>query len=393
MSSFTIDSLRESMEKIGQIYPVIKDENGTILDGYHRKRVDPNWKEITIPISDELESLRVRVHLNDLRRSVGSEEKQKWVELARKILLKRGYKGTQKEIAEVLGMSRTWVTKYDNEPIQPNSPHKNNKVSRHDTFSNYNVLGMKTPDRLVEDLKTHIIEAFPKEIRKEIIKPLSSALIQVADKINPFFFVEGGDPEQPDKDFYHGATPAFIIENLVKKYRPTRVLDSMAGTGTTGYICSKYGVHCDLYDLYPYEKFGVKKGDAEFIQSDFPYDLVFNHIPYMGMVNYGDADEDLSNLKEIEYFSKLERIFKTNYGLLEEGGIYAILVGDWRSGGQLKPITAKTTILGLDIGFRLWDSAVKLTGEMKGKALQEYRANKFGYYAQMYDTLLIFRRD
>lgn len=389
MSHFTIDSLRESMEKIGQIYPVIKDENGTILDGYHRKRVDPDWKEVTIPISDELESLRIRVHLNDLRRSIPSEEKQEWIKLARELLQKRGFKGTQKEIAAALGLTQAWVSKYDENPIQPNEPHK---VQRRYTFSNYNVLGIKSPDRLVDDLKSHIIEAFPKEIRKEVEKPLNSALIQVADKINPFFFVERGDPEQPDKDFYHGATPAFIIENLVRKYEPSRVLDSMAGTGTTGYVCSKYGIGCDQYDLYPYEKFGVKKGDAEFVESDYLYDLVFNHIPYMGMVNYGKDDSDLSNLKEEKYFAKLEGIFKTNYGLLNEDGIYAVLVGDWRSGGQLKPITAKTTLLGLDIGFELWDSAVKLTGEMKSKALQEWRAEKFGYYAQMYDTLLIFRR-
>jgi hypothetical protein len=38
------------------------------------------------------------------------------------------------------------------------------------------------------------------------------------------------------------------------------------------------------------------------------------------------------------------------------------------------------------------DEAIKLTGEMTSKSLQEYRAAKFGYLAQTYDTLLMFRR-
>ncbi|MEM1551624.1 MAG: hypothetical protein QXH03_03015 [Candidatus Bathyarchaeia archaeon] len=33
-------------------------------------------------------------------------------------------RGTQKEIAGVLGMSQPWVSKYDTEPIKPHNPHQ-----------------------------------------------------------------------------------------------------------------------------------------------------------------------------------------------------------------------------------------------------------------------------
>jgi len=105
--------LRKSREKIGMIYPVIKDQHGNILDGKHRKQADPNWKEVTIEVKNPLEALLVRVHSNLFKREIPFEEKCQWVTEARKLLQKQGKKGTQQEIAELLGVSREWVSDYD----------------------------------------------------------------------------------------------------------------------------------------------------------------------------------------------------------------------------------------------------------------------------------------
>ncbi|GAI82830.1 unnamed protein product, partial [marine sediment metagenome] len=53
---------------------------------------------------------------------------------------------------------------------------------------------------------------------------------------------------------------------------------------------------------------------------------------------------------------------------------------------------AQMTSIGVNNGFLLKDCAVKLTGEMESKSLQEYRAAKFGYLAQTYDTVLMFKK-
>ena len=129
-----LEELVASEKKIGQIYPVVKDKKGNILDGFHRKRVDPNWKEVVLPIEDELEALRVRVHLNDLRRDVSSSEKEEWVKKCREILQKRDLKGTQQEIATILGMSIGWVSKYDLNPTR-NFIHKNDEFSRRENLT------------------------------------------------------------------------------------------------------------------------------------------------------------------------------------------------------------------------------------------------------------------
>jgi len=346
-----IEELVASEKKIGQIYPVVKDAHGNILDGFHRKRVNPDWKEVVLPIEDELEALRVRVHLNDLRRDVPTSEKEEWIAKARNILQVRGSKGTQREIAETLGLSLGWVNKYDVNNI---NRHEYVKSSQREQFFGYNVWGFQN-----EDWKT---------------------------------LIQKGEPEQPDKEFYHGSTPAFVLRQLIEMFQPKQVLDSMAGVGTTGYVCNDYGIECDQFDIYPYPKYGVEQGDAEFIEPKKNYDLIFNHIPYLNMVKYGEGEHDLSNMTEGEFFGKLYRIFQKSHSLLREDGIYAILVGDWRYGGKLIPITAKVTMLALQVGFVLFDEAIKLTAEQKGKALQEYRASKFGYLAQAFDMVLIFRK-
>lgn len=351
MTEFNLEELRKSKDTVGQIFPVIKDQNGKILDGFHRKRIDPDWKETIVNVKDDLEALLIRVHSNVLRRKVDEKEKQEWVKEARRILQTKDLEGTQEEIAKALGMSQRWVSNYDLEPIQ-HQEHK--KVAERATFHGYNVWGFQNEDW-----------------RKNIVK---------------------GEPEQPDKEFYHGSTPAFVIENLVSMYHPKSVLDSMAGVGTTGFVCQKHEIICDQFDLYPYEKWNVQQGDAEFIEPNKTYDLIFNHIPYLDMVKYGEAEQDLSTMNEAAFFEKLKHIILKNHSLLNAEGIYAILVGDWRFGKRLIPITAKTTVLAHECGFALQDEAVKLTAEQKSTGIQEYRAAKFGYLAQTFDMVLIFKK-
>lgn len=135
----------------------------------------------------------------------------------------QGKVGTQQEIADALGLSRQWVSKYDDEPIQPHENIQENvNLPRRSIFSN--VWGL-------EDGK-----------------------------------VAKGNPDQPDSHFHHGATPAFVIENLVDLYKPEKVLDSMAGVGTTKYVCDQKKdivKKVDQFDVYPWEKGNVKQGDAE----------------------------------------------------------------------------------------------------------------------------------
>jgi len=347
--SFTKEDLEKSEKTVGQIYPVLKDKNGKIIDGFHRKRINPNWKETILEIDDPMKILQVRVACQ-YRRDVPKTEKAEWIRKCRKLLQEKGLKGTQQEIAEALGLSRQWVTKFDDEPIQP---HEREKLPQRSNFPTSNIWGL-------EDGK-----------------------------------ISKGDPEQPDSQFHHGSTPAFVVENLVEMYKPEKVLDSMAGVGTTKYVCDKKPEivkKVDQFDISAWEKGNVLQGDAEHPPTVEKYDLIFNHIPYLNMVQYSNEAEDMSNFRLPLFLEKMRRIFLKNYELLEPDGKYSVLIGDWRQGGKIIPLTAHITLLGLDCGFILWDEAIKLSAEQKGKQLQEYRAEKGGYMPQNYDTVLIFKK-
>jgi len=183
-----------------------------------------NWKETTVEIRGPLQALRIRLHSNIMRRPIARKEKHDWVMKARKLLSPEDpTKRSQRELAKALGISRGWVEKYDTllRRVHGDPEWK-------DRFWGYNVWGFKDDSW-----------------RRLIVK---------------------GDPNQPDKDAYHGATPSFVVHQLIKMFQPKTVLDSMAGVGTTGYVCGQYeNIECDQFDIYPYPKYDVVEGDAEHI--------------------------------------------------------------------------------------------------------------------------------
>jgi len=65
----TVVGLRESEKLIGQLYPVLTDEEGNVLDGQHRLKANPNWRrEIVKGVDSERKRAMIRLHANWHRR-------------------------------------------------------------------------------------------------------------------------------------------------------------------------------------------------------------------------------------------------------------------------------------------------------------------------------------
>jgi len=109
-------------EKIGQLYPVLVDAKGNVIDGFHRLEADPNWRREKIAEIDTEENLlTARCVANWHRRQVSREEKQKWINGLAKIYKKQGLKisvgGEHKneiveKIVEVTGLHVTTLREY-----------------------------------------------------------------------------------------------------------------------------------------------------------------------------------------------------------------------------------------------------------------------------------------
>ena len=80
-------------EKIGQLYPVLLDSEGNVIDGFHRLKVDPDWRTEKLPEIDTEEKLLVaRCVANWHRRQVSREEKEEWINGLAEIYKKQGLK-------------------------------------------------------------------------------------------------------------------------------------------------------------------------------------------------------------------------------------------------------------------------------------------------------------
>jgi len=66
-----------------------------------------------------------------------------------------GYSYCEAFVAEALGMSRTWVVKYDEEPTQPHKTYEKNNMSQRDNLINSNVWGLENGKAVKGDSKQH----------------------------------------------------------------------------------------------------------------------------------------------------------------------------------------------------------------------------------------------
>ena len=74
-------NLKKSEKEVGQLLPVIKDAKGRIVDGFHRKDTDPEWREEVRPeIETDEDYWKWRAHLNYTRRNA-QEARQEKIEI------------------------------------------------------------------------------------------------------------------------------------------------------------------------------------------------------------------------------------------------------------------------------------------------------------------------
>lgn len=107
--------LKSSSNRIGQLYPILVDYHGEIIDGEHRFRADKNWRRIRLKhVKTEKEKTIARIIANNVRRSVPQKEKMTLLSKLGDIYLAEGIEPGRiaHVISEEIGMSYRWVAKY-----------------------------------------------------------------------------------------------------------------------------------------------------------------------------------------------------------------------------------------------------------------------------------------
>ena len=122
--------LKKSESAVGQLYPILVDKKGNIIDGFHREKADENWKRLKLEhIDTEEKLLLARLVANFHRRQVSREEKEEWINGLAEIYRKQGLRVSsisgdgienqiKQKIMEMTGLSEITVSRYLHEEFK-----------------------------------------------------------------------------------------------------------------------------------------------------------------------------------------------------------------------------------------------------------------------------------
>jgi DNA modification methylase len=132
---------------------------------------------------------------------------------------------------------------------------------------------------------------------------------------------------------YKGATPSYVIWNLLKRYTKEKdlVVDPFCGSGTTLDVARDLNRRALGYDVHPTRK-DIFRVDARKLPPELTnkVDLVFMDPPYGTHLDYGDDPRDIGKLDAADpaYYEAMEQAFREAHRMLKPGKVLSLYVSD-----------------------------------------------------------------
>ncbi|MBN2712929.1 MAG: DNA methylase [Planctomycetes bacterium] len=140
-----------------------------------------------------------------------------------------------------------------------------------------------------------------------------------------------GDGKQGDVN-YAGATPSYVIWNLLKRYTQEKalVIDPMCGSGTTLDVARDLGRRALGYDVNPTRKDIFRVDARKLPLEDEKADFVFVDPPYGTHLNYSDDPRCIGKLDAAEdgYYQSMEQAIGEMHRVLKPSRYMALYVSD-----------------------------------------------------------------
>jgi len=132
---------------------------------------------------------------------------------------------------------------------------------------------------------------------------------------------------------YIGATPSYVIWNLVERYTKPGdlILDPFCGSGTTLDVAKDTGRRGRGFDLVPYRP-DIERADARKLPVDSgSVDLVFMDPPYGDHIDYSDDPACIGKLSAFDpkYYQAMHRAIREAARVLKPGGFLGVYVCDF----------------------------------------------------------------
>jgi DNA modification methylase len=212
-----------------------------------------------------------------------------------------------------------------------------------------------------------------------------------------------GDTQQ-GRAGYRGATPSYIIWNLLQRYTKSKdlVVDPFAGSGTTLDVARDLDRRALAYDVHPTRK-DIFRVDARKLPPELSgkVDFVFMDPPYSTHLDYGPDPRDIGKLdvaKGPQYYDAMSAVFMEVHRLLKPGKHLGLYVSDsYVHGG--KPGVGAFHPIGFELFARLRArfepvDIIAVTRHNKTLEMGNYRkaAEEGNFFLRGFNYLFIMRR-
>ena len=206
---------------------------------------------------------------------------------------------------------------------------------------------------------------------------------------------------QQGRPGYKGATPSYIIWNLLQRYTKEKdlVVDCFAGSGTTLDVARDLKRRSLGYDVHPTRK-DIFRVDARKLPPELTgkVDFVFIDPPYSTHLDYGEDPRDIGKLDVADgtaYYDAMEQVFREILRILKPGAHMGLYVGDsYVKGKGFFPIGIELFNRLQKVGFEPVD-VVSVVRHNKTLEMGNYRkaAEEGNFFLRGFNYLFIVRRD
>ena len=201
---------------------------------------------------------------------------------------------------------------------------------------------------------------------------------------------------------YKGATPSYIIWNLLRRYTKEGelVIDPCCGSGTTLDVARDLNRRALGYDVHPKRK-DIFRVDAKKLPPELAgkADFVFIDPPYSTHLDYGDDPRDIGKLsaKSGDYYAAMRQVFTEIRRVLKCGRHMGLYVSDSYEHNEGK---GKFYALGFELfglmqksGFEPVD-IISVIRHNKTLEMGNYRraAEEGNYFLRGFNYLFIMRK-